>query len=219
MLGSGETMKKRTLELPEKGARGDAVVKKVLAATREELAHVGYRALRVDDVAARADVHKTTVYRRWPTKRELVHEAMLTLVSDSLPSPDTGSLRGDLLEASRQLTQFMMSVAGQGVMRVVMAEVTDPDVVQICQAIRDSKENAYRSMVGRALERGELRDDVDVDMLRGMLFGPIHHRFFMLNQRVDELFLARLVDTVLLGAAPRPEPKVRNESSRTKTGR
>ncbi len=209
-------MKKRTQEIPEKSARGDTVVKKVLAATREELAQVGYRALRVEDVAARAEVHKTTVYRRWPTKRELVHEAMLALVSESAPPPDTGSLRGDLLEASKHLTQFMMSVSGQGVMRMVMAEVTDPDVVHICNAIRESKEKADRSMVDRAVERGELRADVDVDVLRGMLFGPIHHRFFMMNQRVDDLFLARLVDTVLLGAAPRPEPKVRNESLRSR---
>lgn len=204
-------MKKKAQEIPEKSARGDAVVQKVLAATREELAKVGYRALRVEDVAARADVHKTTVYRRWPTKRELVHESMLALVDDKAPPPDTGSLRGDLLEASRQLTQFMMSVSGQGVMRMVMAEVTDPDVLHICNAIRSEKEKADRSMVERAVARGELREDVDPDVLRGMLFGPIHHRFFILNQRVDDLFLARLVDTVLLGASPRADAKQKGE--------
>jgi len=209
-------MKKKVQEVPEKSARGDAVVQKVLTATREELAKVGYRALRVEDVAARADVHKTTVYRRWPTKRDLVHESMLELVSEQAPPPNTGSLRGDLIEACKTMTQFMMSVSGQGVMRMVMAEVTDPDVAHICNAIRESKEKADRSMVGRAVERGELREDVDLDVLRGMLFGPIHHRFFMMNQRVDDLFVARLVDTVLLGAAPRPEPRARPEPARTR---
>lgn len=212
-------MEKRSQAVPGKGTRGDVVVAKVLAATREELAEVGYRALRVEDVAARAKVHKTTVYRRWPTKRELVHDSMLALVCEAPPPPNTGSLRGDLLEASKHLTQFMMSVSGQGVMRMLMAEMTDPDFVGICGAIRESKENADRGMVDRAVQRGELRADVDVSVLRGMLFGPIHHRLFMMNQRVDDLFLSRLVDTVLLGAAPRLEPKAAAAPARARRAR
>lgn len=204
-------MAKNAVEKSTKNSRGDAVVTKVLAAAREELATVGYRAFRMEDVATRAEVHKTTIYRRWPTKRELVQDAMLALSDEIGEVPDSGSLREDLVAILRHMTQFMTSVAGQGAMRMIMAEGTDPDVAHICIRLRDNKEATDRVVMERAIARGELRPDVDAEMLIGMLFGPVHHRLFMLNQRVDELYLARLVDLVLLGASPRTPGKNRNE--------
>ncbi len=197
-----------------KNPRGDAVVVKILGATREELAKVGYRALRVEDVAVRADVHKTTIYRRWPTKKDLVQDAMSSLVDEHHVVPDTGTLRGDLIEILRNLTQFMTSVAGQGVMRMVMAESAEPEVLQICDSIRASREEADRAFLDRAIARGELRGDVDRELLLGLLFGSVHHRLFIMNQRVDDLYLGRIVDFVLLGASPREKSARRNRSLR-----
>ncbi|HEY4158264.1 MAG TPA: helix-turn-helix domain-containing protein, partial [Polyangiaceae bacterium] len=78
--------------------RAARIVNEVLRTTAEELTRVGYVALRVEDVALRSSVNKTTIYRRWPTKPELVAAALRFAVRRP-EAPDTGSLRGDLLEA------------------------------------------------------------------------------------------------------------------------
>src|SRR5262245_40170336 len=83
--------------------RGEAVVRGVLTAALEELGQTGYGALRIEDVAARAGVNKTTVYRRWPTKEDLVRAALLAMTVDKFVVPNTGSLRGDLLEMARRM--------------------------------------------------------------------------------------------------------------------
>src|SRR4051794_31864923 len=77
--------------------RGEPVVRGVLGAALEELGRRGYGALKIDDVAMRAGVNKTTVYRRWPTKEDLVRAALLSITADRFVIPDTGSLRSDLL--------------------------------------------------------------------------------------------------------------------------
>src|SRR5512138_898011 len=74
------------------GGRSERVVRDVLAAAAAEMARVGYVALRVEDVAARAGVNKTTVYRRWPTKADLVRDVLCGLGGDQHEAPDTGSL-------------------------------------------------------------------------------------------------------------------------------
>ena len=189
------------------GVRGDAVVRKVLDAAREELAKAGYRAMRIEDVAARAQVHKTTVYRRWPTKSELVRDAMMAMVDEHHLTPDTGTLRGDLMEIGRNMTEFFSSMSGQSLFRMVMAESADPELADIIDTIRRSKESSGRVVYERAIERGELRPDVDPEVIGLTLIGSLHHRLFAMNQRVDELLLSRLVDLVLMGAAPRtPAP-------------
>src|SRR5580658_6994043 len=78
------------------GGRSARIVADVLRATAEELARVGYTALRMEDVARAAGVNKTTVYRRWPTKVQLVTETMRREHEQRVVAPDTGSVREDL---------------------------------------------------------------------------------------------------------------------------
>lgn len=187
----------------ERGVRGDAVVQKVLEATRQELATVGYRAMRIEDVATRAEVHKTTVYRRWPTKSDLVRDAMLELIDEHHVTPDTGTLRGDLMAIGARMVEFFSSLAGQGLFRMIMAESADPELAGIVAGIRKTKESSDRIILDRAIARGEVRPDIDYELFFLTIIGALHHRLFAVNQRVDELFLSRLLDLLLLGAAPR----------------
>jgi len=188
---------------PSPVGRGAGVVRRVLEATREELAGVGYRALRVEDVAVRAKVHKTTVYRRWPTKRDLVHDAMVDLVDPLADLTDMGSFRADLLTLVRQMSRFMASIEGQSVIRMLMAESSDPEVASISESLRTRKDGPVRDMFARAIARGELRPNVDPELLKAVLMGAVHNRLFILNQPLEDLFLTRLVDLVLEGVAPR----------------
>lgn len=186
------------------GSRGEPVVHGVCEAALEELVRVGFLALRIDDVAARAGVHKTTIYRRWPTKLDLVRDTLLNFMETRTPPlPSSGSFRDDLTELARGMSQFFGSMLGQGLMRVMMSEGTDPELGTLCQQIRGAKESAGRAWVKEAVDRGEVDPSIDAELLFGTLVGSIHNKLFSRNQRVDDLFIGRLVDLLLLGTAPR----------------
>ena len=90
----------------------------MLEATLQELAIVGYRALSIEVVADRASVNKTSIYRRWPAKAELVTAAFRLVVDELLYIPDEGSLRVDLAKFVRRFRDFAQSARGRGLFRV-----------------------------------------------------------------------------------------------------
>jgi AcrR family transcriptional regulator len=141
-------------------------VRRTLDAVLVELARVGYALLRVEDVAARARVNKTTVYRRWPTKQALVLTALLSIAERyaSLDVPDTGSLRGDLVEVARRRLAFMQSREGRCLSRMFNADAPDPDLLAITRSLRTAHEGVPHAIIERAKKRAELRSDVDTAM-------------------------------------------------------
>ena len=107
---------------PRSAPRGAPVVRAVIRATFEELAEVGYAALSIDDVARRAGVNKTTVYRRWPTKEDLVTTALLALPEEYFVMPNTGTIRGDLTEIAARVARIFLAVEGRAMMRILFFE-------------------------------------------------------------------------------------------------
>jgi AcrR family transcriptional regulator len=195
--------------------RGESVVNGVLAAAVQELARAGYRGLRIEDVALRAGVNKTTIYRRWPTKVELVR-AVLASNAHRFVLPQTGGLRSDLLAVGRNFVELAGSPEGQSVIRMLVAEGSDPEVADLERLMRATFDAMPKTVLANAVARGELAPDVDHMVVFDAFIGAIHHRIFMMNEPVTEEFLARLVDVILLGALlPSPRrPRRANASSR-----
>ena len=200
---SKRTTSKRTTSKKRALVRGEPVVRGILGATLEELASAGYGALRIEDVAARAAVNKTTIYRRWPTKPDLVRDALRSVTIDRIVAPNTGSLRGDLLAAARDMAAHASSAEGQGLRRVMIAEERDEELMAITRSIHESIEAIPRSVIEAALARGEIARGTDGLLLFKILVSTIHHRLFIDRHDLDDAFLHRLVDLVLLGALPR----------------
>jgi AcrR family transcriptional regulator len=180
--------------------RGEPVVHCVLTAALEELARTGYRALRFEDVALRAGVNKTTIYRRWPTKIELVRAALASDARCKIVLPQTGSLRSDLLVIGRTFVGLASSPEGQSVIRMMVAEGSDAEVAGLEKSLRATFEAVPRAIVASAEARGELTPGVDHLLIFEAFVGAIHHRIFMMKEPVTEDFLARLLDVILLGA-------------------
>jgi AcrR family transcriptional regulator len=203
---------------PKPLTRGEPVVQAVLQATLEEMARTGYGALTVEGVALRAGVNKTTVYRRWPTKGDLVR-ASLVAKANVLPLPaDAGNIHDDLVALLKNTAAFMQSLEGLSIMRVLAAESATSEVSALAQSLREEKEQVPRAMIQRAESRGQLPKGTDAELLLNLLFGAIHHRILILKSKVDDVYIGRLVDLVLTGArrgvAPHPvvsvvAPKVR----------
>jgi AcrR family transcriptional regulator len=179
--------------------RGEPVVQSVIRATIEELARVGYGALRFEDVAARAGVNKTTIYRRWPQKVDLVQAALSSFAERALGRPATGSLRGDLMEIGRAIVAKSCSAQGESLVRVLMAE-RHPDMVAIDRALHTHFEAVPLAVVKAAIDRGEVAPDLDARVLMGTFVGALHHCIFMKQQTADETFIGKVVDLLLTGA-------------------
>ncbi len=185
------------------GGRSARVVSDVLDATVDVLAHGGYAKLSFDEVAAKAGVSRTTVYRRWATKHDLVRAALLRLCEACASAvPDTGTLRGDLLAFIR--TRFVEDrrerERSAGLLRALMAEFEDQELLALARLIRGQMQQPIISAVERAVARGELPAGTDPGLVMDPIFAPLHFRIAVFGEEPDLGYAERLVDVVLAGA-------------------
>ncbi|WP_437811895.1 TetR/AcrR family transcriptional regulator [Sorangium sp. So ce1078] len=180
--------------------RGEPIVRGILAATLEELASAGYRALRIEDVATRAGVNKTTVYRRWPTKEDLVRAALLSVTDEKIVAPNTGSIREDLIALGRAIVEIQTSPVGQSLFHVFLAEGPDSELMAIARSLRAVQEGGLRAIVEGAVARGELAPSDDPMLPFELLAAYLKHKMIADRASVGEAQLARVVDLILLGA-------------------
>jgi AcrR family transcriptional regulator len=177
------------------------VVHDVLAATIDELAHRGYGALSFDAIAARAGVSRTTVYRRWPTKNDLVRAALLRIAEqETQQAPDTGSLRGDLVEMARRRLAASLAERDAGLTRVLMAEVADPAVAALARMVRARFQEPLVVAVERAIARGELPRGTDPRLVFEPVMATFHLKAIVFRDELEPGFVERVVDVVLAGA-------------------
>lgn len=186
-----------------KSHRGEAVVRDVLDAVREEIANVGFRAMRIENVALRAEVAKTTIYRRWPKKEDLLFELLQSMMVGSQSLPEKGCLRDDLLAIGHYIESMMKSPEGQAVGRMMTAERSDPEVRRVIERIREQNIHIPRKMMERARERGEVAPGVDPEILLSTLVGSIHHRVVAHGITNAKGHVEAVVDLLLNGARPR----------------
>lgn len=181
------------------GGRSARVVSSVLRAALKELALKGYAGLSVEEVALVAGVNKTTIYRRWPTRCDLVRAAMLSVAEETEEFPDTGSLRNDLLMLVRSQGAFARSPRGNSLARVRLAQTAEPDLAPILKETSMPSLKHAQRVIERAVARGELRPGADATFLHDTLLGAVYQRVLFTNQLLDDTFNNKLVDLVLGG--------------------
>jgi AcrR family transcriptional regulator len=182
--------------------RGEHVRRTVLAAAFDELAENGVGSATIAGVAKRSGVHETTIYRRWVTKERLFADAMLSRSAEEIPTPDTGSVRSDLLTVVRAVISYLTSPAGLAALHV--ATLTADEHREARQEFWAGRLDALRPVVERGIARGELRPDTDAALLLESLIGPLHGRLLLTGEPVDEQLGERIVDLILDGAFQRP---------------
>jgi AcrR family transcriptional regulator len=146
----------------------------ILDAAIDLFVEEGYEGMSIEGVAARAGVGKTTIYRRWSSKEELIVAAIDELIFEVEPL-DTGSLRRDLVDLITQLQVVMSSSrAGEVFPRMVPHVAAGTPLGRIyLQRVIGPRFELLRSILARAAERGEIPADVDAELVRGLLIGPI----------------------------------------------
>jgi AcrR family transcriptional regulator len=185
-------------------ARGEAFTSTVLDAALTHLAQVGFERLSIPQVAEIAGVNKTSIYRRWPTKAELVRDALGVALGHADVAPNTGALRSDLIALARTVAAFTQSRAGTALIRIMLAEGGNPEVRALANAAySEAGKHGPWIVMKRAVERGELRANADPSLPLFTIAGAIMHRVFVEQTDATDEFLKQVVDLVLYGAASR----------------
>lgn len=186
--------------------RGAPVVDAVLMHVLEELAVSGLDGLSVERVAKKAEVNKTSVYRRWPTREALVAAALERIAeSVSTTAPDTGSLRGDLVGLLEPVLELLGQPMGRAVLRAAMAESAAQNVAALAaRKLEAQAMGPVRELVRRAKARGEWRAGVGGEVVLGALVGAAIHRAMLEHAPLSRRWLLTVIDLLLPGLAPGP---------------
>jgi len=158
--------------------RSAAADEAIIAATLALLVEDGYRALTMERVRERSGVGKATIYRRYASKEELVRAAIVHLNSD-IPLPDdTGSLEGDYLAVVQSVLARAESTGALSLMPRLLGDVADdPDMHALfSEHLVEPRRRVVRGVLQRAVERGEVRADADLDIAIDLIVGPMIYR-------------------------------------------
>jgi AcrR family transcriptional regulator len=189
------------------GGRTAKVRTAVLQATVAALAEDGYEALNVEDVARRAGVHKTTVYRRWPTKAELIADAMRARSNERVEVPDTGTLAGDLQVLARAIVANIGSDDGSSLIKNLLAITGTSNV--LADETREFWAERLRltgEIVHRAVARGELPAGIDTNLVIEALIGPLYVRLLFTGEPIDNKVADQVARMVTAGAGGLDRP-------------
>jgi AcrR family transcriptional regulator len=163
------------------------------------MAEVGYRALTMDAVAARARAGKATIYRRWDSKLDLVIDSCNQLVAEHISEPDTGSLAGDLREFVTAFAKFLSGPSGKAAQALVGELPHEPD---LAEAFRGTFLLSQRDTLKRILERATARGEVSSEAPKGMLIeltgAALTYRLMITGDPLDEAFVNKFLSTVLM---------------------
>ncbi len=178
--------------------RSDRAHHAVLRATMDVLAEVGYRAMTIEAIAARAGVGKKTIYRWWPSKAAVALEALTAHADTHVPFLDTGSLKGDLLTYFERSFPGLQGESGT-LLRGLAAEAQlDPDFARDFQRVFIvPRREALVMLLKRGTQRGELAAATDLDVLADLIYGAKWYRFLLHPAPLDDAFAQEIVELIL----------------------
>lgn len=181
--------------------RGERMRQAVLASTVDLLTSQGLAATTVASVARAAGVHETSVYRRWKTRENLIFDALATRTEQALPTPDTGTVRGDLYELFTALARFFATPAGTALL--LLGTVREEGALEEGRrAYWRARLERAETLVQRGIDRGELTPATDPHLLVEAVTGPLLARVLLTGEPLEEDLVPRLIDLVLDGARP-----------------
>jgi AcrR family transcriptional regulator len=184
--------------------RSERAHRAILQAANDLLESEGFAAVTVEAIAERAGVSKATVYRWWPNRAAVVMDGFLSIVSSEVPFPHTGHAREDIRIHMRRLAEAFSGKIGRTVAALIAEGQSDPELAQALRSRWLSvRRTEAREILELGIERGELRDDIDLEVAVDVLYGPIYYRMLVGHGPLDDDFADALADHVFAGLAAR----------------
>ena len=183
--------------------RNEACTGEILEAALHLVAEVGIAGLTMDAVAKRAGVGKATIYRRWTSKEALMLDAWMSCVRKP-PTPDTGTLQGDLETLLGGIDSPLTDHELQRVFpQMIAAAKVNPDIADAYSAYVQQRREPLRAVLRRAVERGEIDPSCDLEVVHDLLVAPLIYRWVISDAPIDEPVIRQIIATVTAGIAVR----------------
>jgi len=177
--------------------RDSSIDREVVAAVLEALRNRGYRAVTIEGVARKVKSARTSIYRRWPSKRHLVTYAVLSELGDR-PAANTGDLRQDLEAAVGTLVRAFSGPLGRALAGLVADMAEDAELADLLRReVLATRRRSMREAFARAQARGETRGDLDIELVLDMLTGPFYYRTLFGHASLSRRMMQDAVDYVL----------------------
>ncbi|MFF7649087.1 TetR/AcrR family transcriptional regulator C-terminal ligand-binding domain-containing protein [Streptomyces sp. NPDC007983] len=183
------------------GGRTARVRAAVLRATGDTLAEQGFAHLDLADIARRAEVGKTTVYRRWGTVTALVADLLMDMAEQSLPRTETGSLLGDLTANARLVRRTLTDPRQGALFKAVIAAATcDPKTAEALHRFYEIRVEEWAPCVRQAIDRGEIPEGTDAHEVVRAVSAPLYHRLLTSGLPLDEAAADRAAEAAAAAA-------------------
>ncbi len=179
------------------GGRSARVLDAVAQAVLEELSVSGIEDFSIPQVAARAGVSNSSLYRRWPNKAALISFAGSRNSQATIPFPDCGSLRKDLVQALAEVLETFSDPSMRAVIAMAFSISDAPELKQTLDTFWQLRIEQQREMFNRAIARGEIAADADTSEIIERAVGPLYFRYFVTRRPITKKFLQELVDAAL----------------------
>jgi AcrR family transcriptional regulator len=187
--------------------RSEKAHQAILDAAIELLLARGLEAVSMDEVADRAGVSKATIYRWWPTKKTLALDALYHEWDTAQRSlPDTGTLRGDLLALVRPWIRRARTRPYARVVAALIEEThSDPEFARLYhERFVSPRRDPARALLTRAIERGQIPAETDIEVTLDLLYGALFHRLLHAHAPVNDRFVENVVDATLASVRHSP---------------
>jgi AcrR family transcriptional regulator len=188
---------------PRSTEADDAIAHAALAL----LAESGFDGVTVEAVAQRAGVARSTVYRRYPGKPELLVSVLQHACGATFDDPDTGSVVTDLVAVADALHHSLGTTdLGRALPAVIAAAAVHPEVAAAHRTFVSGRRRVALASVRRGIERGELDPEVEPDTVVDLVVGPVFHRHFVSRRPVTDAWIHEIVARAVRGCAPVASP-------------
>jgi AcrR family transcriptional regulator len=196
------------------GGRSARVRSAVLQSAFQLLMEKGIDAVTIAEVAARAKVHETSIYRRWGTKHALARDACVHYGEVALAIPDTGSLRSDLVALLERLIAILRSPQGRTVLALSLSQ--HPHVVAARQGLWQRRFDSIRTVFDKAVSRGEFPRHADSMAVLETLIAPLYFRVLITGGPLENWPTNEMIDRMLTAYAVRPQAGSTHNKGRRK---
>ncbi len=195
-----EAVARRAAHRGNRHGRSEQARQAVLEAADDLLVERGFAAVTIEGIAARAGVAKQTIYRWWPSKVDILMDTFIDDMAQHLTPHDHGDLGRDLRDHLGRLADFLARSDPGAVFRALAGQAQhDPDLAARLRTDYLSQQRERdRAPLLRAIERGQLSPDIDVDLALDQLLGPVYYRVLVTGQPVPRDFTDHLVDQFLV---------------------
>ncbi|BAY65016.1 TetR family transcriptional regulator [Calothrix brevissima NIES-22] len=200
----------KQINSPNGRPRSTHADKAILQATLEILAEVGYQSMSIEAIASRAGVGKTTIYRRYTSKEELVADAIESLRADFI-IPDTGSFWGDMDIAIENAAKKIHSPLGRETLALIISTASsNPQFAQVYWTkYTMPRREAFAIVLERAKTRGEIHQNADIDLIFDLLSGSLYYAIiFKPTDEPVETYMRRITQLLLQGIGNQSSTKI-----------